>query len=104
MHKLSIDPLMYGLIGQYLAKILFDNLESEGAKNKLNQNMEKIAFKAVQMMSFAMNISNQKKIYKISSWNMVFTYPNDFLLFDPYNVIYNIPVSLKTGFVVQGHN
>ncbi len=36
---------------------LFENLESEGAKNK---NIEKIAFKAVQMKFLAMHISNQK--------------------------------------------
>ncbi len=36
---------MYGLLGQYLANIkLFENLESEGAKN---QNIEKIAFEVV---------------------------------------------------------
>ncbi len=34
-------------------------------------------------------------------------YPNDFDNFDPYNaflaIATNIPVLLKTGFVVQGH-
>ncbi len=44
---------------------------------------------------------------------MIFTYPNDIwhkrkiYNFDPYNVFFviatNIPVLLKTGFVVQGH-
>ncbi len=34
---------MYGLLGQYLAKIqLFENLESEGAK--INPNIDKISF------------------------------------------------------------
>ncbi len=43
-------------IGQYLAEIqLFEN---EGAKN--NRNIEKIAFKSVQMKSLAMHITNQK--------------------------------------------
>ncbi len=67
------------MIGHYLAEIqLFENLESEGAKNL---NIEKIAFKVVQMKFLAMNITNQKLsfdiftvgIYKISSWNMIFT-------------------------------
>ncbi len=70
-------------IGQYLAKInicpLFENLESEGAKK--NQNTEKNTFKVVQIKSLAMHITKQKlsfdifmvEIYKISSWNMIFT-------------------------------
>ncbi len=57
---------MYSLLGcdnvsfpQYLAEIqLFENLESEGAKK--NQNIEKIAFKVVQMKFLAMHITNQK--------------------------------------------
>ncbi len=58
---------------------LFENLESEGAKK--NQNIEKITFKVVQMKFLAMHITNKKlgfyiftvEIYKISSWNMIFT-------------------------------
>ncbi len=47
------------MIGQYLAEIqLFENLESEGAKK--NRNIEKIAFKAVQMKFLAMHITNQQ--------------------------------------------
>ncbi len=45
-----------------------------------NQNSEKIAFKVVQMKFLAMHITNQKLslifmvgMYKISSWNMIFT-------------------------------
>ncbi len=46
------------MIGQYLAEIqLFENLESEGAKNL---NIEKITFKVVQMKFLAMHITNQK--------------------------------------------
>ncbi len=46
------------MIGQYLAEIqLFENLESEGAKNL---NTEKITFKVVQMKFLAMHITNQK--------------------------------------------
>ncbi len=41
---------MYGLLGQYLAEIqLFENLESEGAKKTTNLNIEKMAFKVVQI-------------------------------------------------------
>ncbi len=36
---------MFGLLGQYLAEMqLFENLESEGAKNR---NIEKITFKVL---------------------------------------------------------
>ncbi len=42
------------MIGQYLAEILFENLESEGAKNF---NIEKIAFKVVQIKFLAMHIT-----------------------------------------------
>uniref|UniRef100_A0A671QZA2 Ecotropic viral integration site 5 protein homolog n=1 Tax=Sinocyclocheilus anshuiensis TaxID=1608454 RepID=A0A671QZA2_9TELE len=57
INKPSIDA-WFVRIGQYLAEIqLFENLESEGAKNL---NIEKIAFKVVQMTSLAMHITNQK--------------------------------------------
>ncbi len=47
------------MIGQYLSETqLFENLESEGAKNK-NLNLEKITFKVVQMKFLAMHINNQ---------------------------------------------
>ncbi len=55
---------MHGLLGQYLAEIqLFENLESEGAKKNLN--IEKIAFKVVQMKFLAMHIVNQKLSFDI---------------------------------------
>ncbi len=49
---------MFVMIGQYLAEIqLFENLESEGAKKS---NIEKIAFKVVQMkFLLVINITNQ---------------------------------------------
>ncbi len=51
------------MIGQYLAEIqLFKNLESEGEKNR---NIEKIAFKVVQMKFLAMHITNQKLSFDI---------------------------------------
>ncbi len=57
INKLSID-VWFVRIGQYLAEIqLFENLESEGAKNL---NTEKIAFKAIQIKFLAMHITNQK--------------------------------------------
>ncbi len=50
-------------IGQCLAEIqLFENLESEGAKK---QNIEKIAFKVVQMKFLAMHNTNQKLSFDI---------------------------------------
>ncbi len=52
---------MYGYIriGQYLAEIQqFENLESDGAKKNLN--IEKIAFKVVQLKFLAMLITNKK--------------------------------------------
>ncbi len=46
------------MIGQYLAEIqLFENLESEGAKNL---NIENIAFKVVQIKLLAMHDTNKK--------------------------------------------
>ncbi len=49
---------------KYLAEIqLFEYLESEGAKK--NQNIEKIAFKVVQMKFLAMHITNQKISFDI---------------------------------------
>ncbi len=51
------------MMGQYLAEIqLFENLESEGAKNL---NIEKITFKVVQMKFLAMHITNQKWSFDI---------------------------------------
>ncbi len=47
------------MIGQYFAEIqLFQNLDSEGAKKNLN--IEKIAFKVVQIKFLAMHITYQK--------------------------------------------
>ncbi len=63
INKLSID-VWFVRIEQYLAELqLFENLESEGAKK--NQNIEKIAFKVVQMKFLAMHITNQKSSFDI---------------------------------------
>ncbi len=67
--KLSID-VWFVRIGQYLAKIqLFENLESEGAKKnnkKNNLNIEKIAFKVVQIKSLAkLSMANHKLSFDI---------------------------------------
>ncbi len=60
--NLSID-VWFVRIGQYLAEIqLFENMESEGAKNL---NIEKITFKVVQMKILAMHITNQKWSFDI---------------------------------------
>ncbi len=56
---------MFVRIGQYLAETqLFENLESEDAK-KQKQNIDKIAFKVVQMKSLVMHIANQKLSFDI---------------------------------------
>ncbi len=49
MNKLSVDV--------WFVYILFENLQSESAKNL---NIEKIAFKVVQIKFLAMHITNQK--------------------------------------------
>ncbi len=43
-------------------RTIFENLESEGAKNL---NIEKIIFKFVQIMFLAMHITNQKLSFDI---------------------------------------
>ncbi len=59
INTLSID-VWFVRIGSYLAEIQqFENLEAESAKNK-KLNIEKIAFKAVEIKSLAMHITNQK--------------------------------------------
>ncbi len=64
INKLSID-VWFVRIAQYLDEILlFENLESEGAK-KLKQNINKVTFKVVQIKSLAMNMTNQKLIWYI---------------------------------------
>ncbi len=47
---------MYGLLGQYLAEIQYLKIWC----CKKNLNVEKIAFKVVQMKFLAMHITNQK--------------------------------------------
>ncbi len=56
------------MIGQYLAEIQLFNIK--------NLNIEKIAFKVVQIKFLAMHINNQKLRFdiftvQISSWNMI---------------------------------
>ncbi len=54
INNISID-VWFVRIGQYLAEILFENLESEGAK--------KNRFIFVQIKFLAMHITNQKFIF-----------------------------------------
>ncbi len=69
-------------IGQYLAEMqLFENLESEGAKKNFKKNIEKIAFKVVQMKFLAMHITNQKLSFDIF---MVGNLQNIFMEHDLY--------------------
>ncbi len=54
-------------IGQYLAEIqLFENLRMP----QKNQNIEKIAFKIVQMKFLAMHITNRKLSYIFTVGNV----------------------------------
>ncbi len=62
INMLSID-VWFVRIGQYLVELqLFENLESEGAKNL---NIEKITFKVVQIKFLAMHITNHKLSFDI---------------------------------------
>ncbi len=64
LNKLSID-VWFVRIGQYLVKIQpFENLDSEGAK-KEKENIEKIAFKVVQMKYLGTHITDQKLSFDI---------------------------------------
>ncbi len=64
INKLAID-VWFVRIRQYLSELqLFENMETEGAKN---QNIEKITFKVVQMKFLLMNITNQKLSWYIYS-------------------------------------
>ncbi len=64
INKLSID-VGFVRIEQYFDEIqLFENLESECANQK-NHNIEKIAFKVVQVKSLTMHIANQKLRFDI---------------------------------------
>ncbi len=63
---------------------LFENLESEGAQK--NQNIEKIAFKFVQIKFLAMDITNQKLRFNIF---MVIHFQNIFMEHDLYLIMMN---------------
>ncbi len=60
------------MIVQYLAEIqLFENLESEGPKNKI---IKTITFTVVQMKFLAMHITNKKKsfdIFTVGNWQNI---------------------------------
>ncbi len=70
------------MIGQYLAEIHY--LKIWNLRVQKNLNIDKIAFKVVQMKFLAMHLTNPKlsfdiftvgnlNLTKISSWNMIFT-------------------------------
>ncbi len=61
---------------------LFENLESEGAKK--NQNIEKIAFKVVQIKFLAMHITNKKinfDIFTVGNLQNIFMEHDLYLMF-----------------------
>ncbi len=62
INKFSIDAL-FVRIGQYVAEIQL--FEIWNLRVQKNLNIEKIAFKAVQMKSLAMHITNQKLSFDI---------------------------------------
>ncbi len=71
---------MYGLLGYDNIWRRYNYLKIWNLRVQKNLNIEKIAFKVVQMKSLEMHITNQKvliylrqEMYKISSWNMIFT-------------------------------
>ncbi len=98
------------MIEQYLAEIqLFENLEPD-------RNIEKIAFKVVQMKFLAMHITNQKlrfDIFMVENFQNVFMEHDLYLIESNWNSIILthtmccwrliLPVVLMTGLVVQGH-
>ncbi len=66
------------MIGQYLVEIqLFENLESEGAKNL---NIEKISFKVVQMKFLAMHITSFD-IFTVGNLQNIFMEHDLYLMF-----------------------
>ncbi len=84
-----------------------------------NLNIEKIAFKVVQMKLLAIHITNKKwsfDIFTLRNWQnlngtwsllkIIFGIKEKWIM-DPYSVVLaiaiNIPQRLKTGCVLQGH-
>ncbi len=71
------------MIGQYLADIqLFENLESEGAKKKLN--IEKITFNVVQIKFLEMHITKQQlsfDIFTVGHLQIIFMEHDLYLMF-----------------------
>ncbi len=74
--------LMYGLLGSDYIWPRYNYLNIRNLREQKNLNIEKIAFKVVQMKFLAMHITNQNLSFdifmvrngkKISSWNMIFT-------------------------------
>ncbi len=77
LFKFSID--VWFMIGQYLAEIQL--FEIWNLRVQKNLNIEKIAFKVVQMKFLAMYITNQKLSFYIF---MVGNLPNIFMEHDLY--------------------
>ncbi len=80
------------MIGQYLAEIqLFENLESESAKNL---NIDNIFFKIVQMKFLPMHITNQKTSFYIFTVENVL---NILMEYDLYLISQQIRIFHKTN-------
>ncbi len=80
------------MIGQYLAEIqLFENLESESAKNL---NIDNIFFKIVQMKFLPMHITNQKTSFYIFTVENLL---NILMEYDLYLISHQIRILHKTN-------
>ncbi len=65
---------MYGLLGKDNIWPRYNYLKIWNLRVQKTQNIEKIAFKVVQMKFLAMHITNQKLSFDIfTAWNMIFT-------------------------------
>ncbi len=98
---------MYGLLGRDTIFGQYITIWKSGVWGwKKKSNIEKIAFKVVQMKFLAMHITNQKlSFYIFTEGN--FWHKRKIIILNTKLVLLaiatNIPVLLMTGFVVQGH-
>ncbi len=92
LNKFAFNWCLVVMIGQYLAEIqLFENLESESAKNR---NIDNIFFKIVQMKFLPMHITNQKTSFYIFTVENVL---NILMEYDLYLISHQIRILHKTN-------
>ncbi len=104
-------------IGQYLAENILNLMVQNKIKISRKSPLKLSKWSSLQCILLIIHlvfIYLQLEIYKISSWNMIFTlylkvfwHKRKVNNFDPNNIFLgiatNIPVWLKTAFVLQGH-